>query len=257
MKRGLGSLVPLGAASSPVLGSVSAICIHRCSKAPPSGRKIASMVKSLAPTSGRGRKNSAVSLPLNSTALPTGLSTSSGAPSTLGVRPPMLARLLNFQTCADAEVVSRQAIRLATMLHLLIISSRAWPCVVPAWRDVDASAGPLQSPAQQEQASGDRYDAIDLCRARADAGPDAGSRASLGTGRWREWARAHRLGRAQSAGIALHRRPTRPIWHIADILKAHQGQASWDQPVMLTRDFDGHYVSHGAGREDQVHVLCR
>ena len=31
----------------------------------------------------------------------------------------------------------------------------------------------------------------------------------------------------------------KPIWHIADILKSHQGQARWEEKVVLTRDFDG------------------
>jgi len=43
--------------------------------------------------------------------------------------------------------------------------------------------------------------------------------------------------------------PNRPIWHIADILKAHQGKQSWDQAVLLTRDFDGHYVSLAPGEQ--------
>lgn len=43
--------------------------------------------------------------------------------------------------------------------------------------------------------------------------------------------------------------PNRPIWHIADILKAHRGQARWDQPVLLTRDFDGHYISLAPGEK--------
>ena len=43
--------------------------------------------------------------------------------------------------------------------------------------------------------------------------------------------------------------PNKPVTHIADILKAHQGQASWDQQVMLTRDFDGHYVSLAPGEK--------
>ena len=41
--------------------------------------------------------------------------------------------------------------------------------------------------------------------------------------------------------------PNKPVWHIADILKAHQGKESWDQPVLLTRDFDGHYISLAPG----------
>ena len=43
--------------------------------------------------------------------------------------------------------------------------------------------------------------------------------------------------------------PNKPVTHIADILKAHQGQASWDQQVLLTRDFDGHYVSLAPGEK--------
>ena len=41
----------------------------------------------------------------------------------------------------------------------------------------------------------------------------------------------------------------KPVTHIADILKAHQGKQSWDQPVMLTRDYDGHYVSLAPGEK--------
>jgi mannose-6-phosphate isomerase-like protein (cupin superfamily) len=41
--------------------------------------------------------------------------------------------------------------------------------------------------------------------------------------------------------------PNKPIWHIADILKTHRGRQSWDQPVLLTRDFDGHYISLAPG----------
>src|SRR5271168_5424326 len=36
--------------------------------------------------------------------------------------------------------------------------------------------------------------------------------------------------------------PNKPIWHIADVLKSHKGQARWEQNVLLTRDFDGRYV---------------
>src|SRR6478672_4932155 len=28
----------------------------------------------------------------------------------------------------------------------------------------------------------------------------------------------------------------KPIWHIADILKSHQGQTRWEEKVVLTRD---------------------
>src|SRR5258706_13259830 len=47
----------------------------------------------------------------------------------------------------------------------------------------------------------------------------------------------------------LYRAPNKPIWHIADILKAHKGKASWDQPVLLTRDYDGHYISMAPGEK--------
>jgi mannose-6-phosphate isomerase-like protein (cupin superfamily) len=46
-----------------------------------------------------------------------------------------------------------------------------------------------------------------------------------------------------------YRPPNKPIWHIADILKAHAGKASWDQPVLLTRDYDGHYISMAPGEK--------
>ena len=39
----------------------------------------------------------------------------------------------------------------------------------------------------------------------------------------------------------------KPIWHIADVLKAHKGQARWSQQVLLNRDFDGHYVQMAPG----------
>src|SRR6476659_2647828 len=39
----------------------------------------------------------------------------------------------------------------------------------------------------------------------------------------------------------------KPIWHIADVLKAHRGQARWDQQILLNRDFDGHYVQMAPG----------
>jgi hypothetical protein len=41
--------------------------------------------------------------------------------------------------------------------------------------------------------------------------------------------------------------PNKPIWHIADILKAHKGQARWEQKVLLNRDFDGRYVQMAPG----------
>ena len=46
-----------------------------------------------------------------------------------------------------------------------------------------------------------------------------------------------------------YRGPNKPIWHIADILKAHAGKQSWDQQVLLTRDYDGHYISMAPGEK--------
>ncbi len=46
--------------------------------------------------------------------------------------------------------------------------------------------------------------------------------------------------------------PNRLIWRIADILKAHQGQQSWEQPVMLTRDYDGRYNSLAPGEKTKA-----
>jgi len=39
----------------------------------------------------------------------------------------------------------------------------------------------------------------------------------------------------------------KPIWHLADILKSHQGEARWEEKVVLTRDFDGRYVQMAPG----------
>src|SRR5256712_10194817 len=39
----------------------------------------------------------------------------------------------------------------------------------------------------------------------------------------------------------------KPIWKIADILKSRQGQARWEEKVVLTRDFDGRYVQMAPG----------
>ena len=41
--------------------------------------------------------------------------------------------------------------------------------------------------------------------------------------------------------------PNRPVTHLADILKAHKGQQSWEHKVLLTRDYDGRYNSLAPG----------
>lgn len=42
--------------------------------------------------------------------------------------------------------------------------------------------------------------------------------------------------------------PNRPVWHIADILAAHRGQANWVQPVVRDQWFAVDYVSMGPGK---------
>ena len=42
---------------------------------------------------------------------------------------------------------------------------------------------------------------------------------------------------AQKSPQTVYSGPNKPIWHIADILKAHKGQARWEQKVLLNRDF--------------------
>jgi hypothetical protein len=54
---------------------------------------------------------------------------------------------------------------------------------------------------------------------------------------------------AQKLPETPYTRPNKPVWHIADLLKAHQGKQSWDQPVLLTPDFDGHYISLAPGEK--------
>jgi mannose-6-phosphate isomerase-like protein (cupin superfamily) len=46
--------------------------------------------------------------------------------------------------------------------------------------------------------------------------------------------------------------PNKPVTHIADILKKHQGQASWEETVMLTRDYDGRYISLAPGEKTKA-----
>jgi mannose-6-phosphate isomerase-like protein (cupin superfamily) len=48
-----------------------------------------------------------------------------------------------------------------------------------------------------------------------------------------------------------YKAPNKPLWRIADILKAHRVAKSWDQPVLLNRDFDGHYISMAPGEKSK------
>jgi mannose-6-phosphate isomerase-like protein (cupin superfamily) len=54
---------------------------------------------------------------------------------------------------------------------------------------------------------------------------------------------------AQKVPESPYTGPNKAVVHVADVLKAHQGQQSWDQQVLLTRDFDGHYVSLAPGEK--------
>jgi len=52
---------------------------------------------------------------------------------------------------------------------------------------------------------------------------------------------------AQKTPETPYNEVNKPIWHIADVLKAHQGQTRWEQKVLLNRDFDGRYVQMAPG----------
>jgi hypothetical protein len=54
---------------------------------------------------------------------------------------------------------------------------------------------------------------------------------------------------AQKTPETPYNGPNKPIWHIADILNVHRGQKSWDQPVLLNHDFDGHYIAMAPGEK--------
>jgi mannose-6-phosphate isomerase-like protein (cupin superfamily) len=57
---------------------------------------------------------------------------------------------------------------------------------------------------------------------------------------------------AQPEPETPYKAPNRLITRVADILKAHQGQNSWEQKVLLTRDFDGRYVSLAPGEKTKA-----
>lgn len=50
--------------------------------------------------------------------------------------------------------------------------------------------------------------------------------------------------------------PNKPVTHIADILKKHAGQASWEEKVLLTRDYDGRYVSLAPGEKTKAQFFA-
>lgn len=50
--------------------------------------------------------------------------------------------------------------------------------------------------------------------------------------------------------------PNKPVTHIADILKKHKGKASWEEKVLLTRDYDGRYVSLAPREKTKVQFFA-
>lgn len=56
---------------------------------------------------------------------------------------------------------------------------------------------------------------------------------------------------AQKVPETPYGRVNRPIWRIAEVLKAHQGQRRWEQQVLLSRDFEGRYVQMAPGDKTQ------
>ncbi len=61
--------------------------------------------------------------------------------------------------------------------------------------------------------------------------------------------RPRQVWAAQKVPESPYVAPNRLIWRISEILAAHKGQQSWVQPVTLTRDFDGQYVSMAPGEK--------
>ena len=93
---------------------------------------------------------------------------------------------------------------------------------VPALAQTPAPAAPAAPPARGPQANW-------WSQAGAENGPER-----------TVWA-AQKTPETPYTGV------NKPIWHIADILKSHQGQARWEEKVVLTRDFDGRYVQMAPG----------
>src|SRR3569623_1619298 len=85
------------------------------------------------------------------------------------------------------------------------------------------------------------------------AGAAAGQTRAAQTNWWsapaREDGPPRMVWAAQKIPETSYKPPNKPVWHIADILKAHRGKQSWDQPVLLTPDFDGHYISLAPGEK--------
>jgi hypothetical protein len=89
--------------------------------------------------------------------------------------------------------------------------------------------------------------ALGLIVAAGAAGAQTTPQANWWSAPGREDGPSRMVWAAQRNPPTPYRGPNKPVWHIADILKAHAGKASWDQQVLLNRDFDGHYVSLAPG----------
>jgi mannose-6-phosphate isomerase-like protein (cupin superfamily) len=46
--------------------------------------------------------------------------------------------------------------------------------------------------------------------------------------------------------------PQKPIWRLAEILTAHQGQASWSEQIVLDHDYDAKYIQMAAGEKTRT-----
>jgi mannose-6-phosphate isomerase-like protein (cupin superfamily) len=49
--------------------------------------------------------------------------------------------------------------------------------------------------------------------------------------------------------ITPWRAPNKPIWRLNEILAAHKGQASWNQPIVHDQDYDANYISMSPGQK--------
>ena len=98
---------------------------------------------------------------------------------------------------------------LNTLLMLAVALSAA-----PAWAQTSTPAAPPAAPTSPRQTNW-------WSQAGAENGPER-----------TVWA-------AQKSPETPYTGVNKPLWRIADILKAHQGQARWEEKVVLTREFDG------------------
>jgi len=92
--------------------------------------------------------------------------------------------------------------------------------------------------------------AVGLLLAAAPAWPQASApQANWWSAPGREDGPARTVWAARKTPETPYRGPNKPIWRIAEILRTHGGQKSWDQQVLLNRDFDGHYISMAPGEK--------